>query len=64
MKGAKMTHECIIKDLDSEVKAEIFLFNDGTIEISLADKCSDITYYCYVNDFDRALKKARAKLDI
>ena len=59
-----MACEYIIEDLESKITAEIILYNDGALEISLSDKYHGITYYCNVNDFENALKKARVKLDV
>ena len=61
-----MPHETILEDLESDVTAEITLYNDAEIEIVLCDKhrVCGITFYCNVNDFANGLKKARRELDI
>ena len=60
-------NETIWEDYESRINAEITLYDDGEIEITLSDtkydRCGN-TYYCNVNDFEKALKRARAKLDL
>ena len=61
-----MPHQTILEDLESDVLAEITLYNDAEVEIVLRDKkeICGLTFYCNVNDLDNGLKKARRKLGI
>ena len=62
-----MPNETILDDLESDLTVEITLYDDAEIEITLNDtkheRCG-LTFCCNVNDFEKGLKKARAKLDI